>query len=165
MAGRQPAGKSKALTQHFAWSHHTVMRLESMDHLLKESGNIPTLRAVLAGMRSKDHDSGTERRALVEVDDVLVEHTNAAGGDALTNGPGLVRPVDPVKRILVTLPEIHGAGTEWIARPASDAETASQCAEVFLELGLTLDHFFWRIPIRPFLFVPDCCHAGPSEAV
>src|SRR5688572_4387239 len=73
--------------------------------------------------------------------------------------------MDPVKRILVTLPEIHGAGAERVARPAGDPEAAPQCAHVFLELGLTLDHLFGRIPIRPFLLVPDRCHAGPGEAL
>ena len=54
----------------------------------------------------KNNNFGPEGRALVEINDILVEHTNAAGRNALADGPRLVGTVNPEKRVLVTLPKI-----------------------------------------------------------
>src|SRR5918993_5348085 len=58
------------------------------------------------------------RRALVEVDDILVQHANAAGGDVGADGPGFGRTVDAIDEILAVAVEIMGARPERIIRPA-----------------------------------------------
>src|ERR1019366_9916062 len=44
--------------------------------------------------RSEHHDPRANRRLLVEIHHILVDHANAAGGDALSDGPGLDRAMD-----------------------------------------------------------------------
>ena len=58
-------------------------------------------------VRRKHHDPRTDRRTLVKVDHILVDHADAAGGDALTDGPRFDGAVDAVKRVLVALPEVQ----------------------------------------------------------
>ena len=65
--------------------------------------------------RRQHHDPRPDRRALVEVDDVLVDHADAAGGNTPADGPRFDRAVDAIKCILVALPEVHRARTERIA--------------------------------------------------
>src|SRR5258708_3781811 len=72
------------------------------------------------------HDFGAYGRAVVEVNDVLVDHSNATRGNALADGPGLVRAVNPVKGVLVALPEIQCAGAERVVRAAAHSHAAPQ---------------------------------------
>ena len=119
----------------------------------------------LQSVRRKHHDSRTDRRALVKVDHVLVDHTDATGGNARADGPRFDGAMDAVKRVLVALPEVHGAGTERIARAAGHAEAALQFTHLPPQLGLALNHLFGRIPVRPLLLVVDCRRARPAEAL
>src|SRR5450759_619444 len=115
--------------------------------------------------RWKHHDPRTDRRALVKVDHVLVDHADAAGGNARADGPRFDGAMDAVERVLVALPEVHGAGTERVARAARHAEAALQFAHLPPQLGLALNHLFGRIPVRPLLLVVDCRRARPAEAL
>src|SRR5207237_8993669 len=99
--------------------------------------------------RAQHHDLGAGRRALVEIDDVLVEHADAAGRDAVADGPRLVGAVDAVERILVGLPQIERAGAERVAWAAGHADAAAQLAHVPQQLGLPGGHLPGRIPGRP----------------
>jgi hypothetical protein len=159
------------MATNFAVAHGVLELLEERPtgtHKLRQaSSRLPTRihEMELADTRRKHHDLSAEGRALVEVDDVLVDHANATGRDASADGPGLVRAMDSVKGIFVALPEIHGSGAQWIARTARHANSAPQYAHLFHEVGLTLDHFLGRIPVRPFLLVTDGRHAGPTEAL
>ena len=56
---------------------------------------------------------------LVEVDDVGVEHADAAGRNRLADALGLVGAVDAEQRVLVVLEQIERAGAERIAGPPS----------------------------------------------
>ena len=79
-------------------------------------------RTATVSVRRKHHDPRTNRCALVKVDYILVDHADAAGGNARADGPRFDGAVDTVKRVLVALPEVHGAGTERVARASMHAE-------------------------------------------
>ena len=101
---------------------------------------------------------------MVEVDDVLVQHPNAAGGNVPADSPWLVCAMDPVESVFVTLPKIQSTGAQWIGRTPGHTKSALQYAHLAHELGLPLHHFFGRVPIRPFLLIADRRGAGPTEA-
>src|ERR1035437_285966 len=119
----------------------------------------------LQSVRRKHHDPRTDRRALVKVDHVLVDHADATGGNARADGPRFDSAVNAVERVLVALPEVHGAGTERIARAAGHAEAALQFAHLPPQLGLALNHLLGRIPVRPLLLVVNGRPAPPAEAL
>src|SRR4051812_47920431 len=101
------------------------------------------LRAYQDGseLSAEHHHLGAHRRAGIKVDDVLVDHADAAGGDAPANREGLHRAVDAVERVLVSLPEIERAGAERVARAAMHANAALEFAHLTRELWLALQHF------------------------
>src|SRR5215467_15802111 len=105
--------------------------------------------------RRQHHDLRAERHALVEVHHVLIDHPNTTGRDALPVRPWLGGAVNTVERVLITLPQIHGAGAERIARAAGHPKATLQFGELPPKVGLARDHLLWRIPVRPFLLVPD----------
>src|SRR5581483_878893 len=87
----------------------------------------------------------------IEVDDILVAHPDAAGGDVGADGPGLVGSVDAIERGA----EIHRARPERILRPAF---------HVAGQIGTACDHLRrWR-PVRPFALGGDGLDARPGEA-
>jgi len=94
----------------------------------------------------------------------LVDHADAAGGNAPADGPRLDRAVDAVERILVALPEIHGARAERVAWAARYTDAALQFAHLPPQLGLALNQFLGRIPVRPFLLVVNGCYPRPPKA-
>src|SRR5215204_3572769 len=71
----------------------------------------------LSDPRRENHDPGPRGRAPVEINGVLIDHPNAAGGNAPADCPRLVGAVDAVEGILVALPQVHGASAERVARP------------------------------------------------
>lgn len=71
--------------------------------------------------------------------------------------------MNAVKRVLVALPEGHGAGTKRIARAAGHAKAALRFAHLPPQLGLALNHLLVRIPVRPFLLIVDDRRARPTE--
>src|SRR5215213_9860403 len=73
--------------------------------------------------------------------------------------------MDTVEGVLVALPEIEGASAKRIVGTSAHTNSALQCTDLTQEFGLPLDHFSWRIPIRPFLLVADRRDAGPAEAL
>src|ERR1043166_6137246 len=113
-----------------------------------------------------EHDPlGADRHALVEVDHVLIDHADAAGGDAAADGPGLGGAVDAVERVLVALPQIKRARAERVAGSARHADAALQLAHVRHQLGLAREHFLGRIPVGPLLLVVNIRAARPAEAL
>ena len=112
----------------------------------------------------EDDDLAALADARVEVDRVLVDQADAARRRVGADRVRLQRTVDPEIRVLVALPQVHGAGAERIAIAAGDAHAALQLVELRLELGMTVDHLGRRIPIRPFLLGLDVGLAGPDEA-
>src|SRR5829696_5947420 len=75
-------------------------------------------RRVLADaplVRSPEHDDlRAERDAREEVDGILIDHADAARGGARADRPRLIGAVYPIQRVLVALPQIHGARAERV---------------------------------------------------
>src|SRR5713101_4552156 len=74
-----------------------------------------------------DDDPRAQCHAAVEVFDILIEQANAARGDELADGRGLIGAVDAVER----LAEIERAGAQRIAGPARHHPR---------QIGLAIDH-------------------------
>ena len=72
--------------------------------------------------------------------------------------------MDAVEGILVAVPEIKRAGANWIFGATFHSNAALQLHHVLSELGLPLQHFCRRIPVRPFLFGVNGRPARPDEA-
>ena len=98
------------------------------------------------------HDPGADIDAAEEIGDVLIGQANAAGGNELADGGGIVGAVDAV----FAGAEIHRARAERIARAAGDEAR---------QIGLARDHLRRRIPVRPFRLAADGLHAGPGKAL
>src|SRR5215203_6466307 len=116
------------------------------------AGTSPAMTWVESGCcLAQDHDLGAEPDAVVEVDHVLVRHADAARGDRLADGLGLVRAMDAVERAA----EIHGAGAERVLGAAR---------HVARQVGPAADHLGRRAPVRPLALQADRLRAGPLEA-
>src|SRR5579883_1813843 len=109
------------------------------------------------------HHARSDRGFLVEIHRILIDHADAAGGEALANCPGLVRAMDAKQRILVSLPKIHGPGAERIGRAAMHANAALQLNHRLEKFGPAVEHFFRRVPVWPLLLALDRGHPSPAE--
>src|SRR5215471_8784777 len=142
----------------------TVRR--SRERARQPVGNlIGALGGQLLGPRRQHHDLRAERHALVEVHHVLIDHPNTTGRDALPDRPWLGGAVNTVERVLITLPQIHGAGAERIARAAGHPKATLQFGELPPKVGLARDHLLRRVPVGPFLLVLDHRDARPLETL
>src|SRR5688500_13999829 len=102
------------------------------------------------------HHLGVDADAAVELDDVLIAHSEAARGDGLADGPGLVGAVDAEERVAAALMQVERAGAERIFGAAGHGDG---------EVGLALAHFGRRRPGRPFGLAADPGDAGPADPV
>src|SRR5687767_14308033 len=108
----KPGNDDKTLSQDTSWPCRLPPRRPSAD-------------------RGAEHDHGRpDRGPVVQVDRVLVDHADAAGGDAGPDGRWLDRPVDAEERVLTVLPEVHGARAERVAGAARHADAALQLAHL-----------------------------------
>ena len=98
------------------------------------------------------HHARADLHPGVEVGDVLVGEPDAARGHEGADGRRLIGAVDAIDR----LAEIESARAERIA------VTAGHEAR---QIGLALDHFFRRMPIRPLRHLGNPLGARPSEAL
>src|SRR5580700_5759601 len=106
-----------------------------------------------------EHDDlRADMHAIVEVDHVLIDESDAARGDAGADALGLIGAVDAIERIAGALVEIHRSRTERVVEPARHA------LGEFFELGLARDHLRWWRPGRPLRFAPHLRDAAPAEA-
>ena len=71
-------------------------------------------------MRREDNHHRARLHSFVEVDDVLVGHADAAGRNRLANVFGLVRSVNTVEGVLITLIKVHCPCAHWVLRPWAD---------------------------------------------
>src|SRR6185437_173028 len=90
---------------------------------------------------------------LIEIDDVLVSHADAARGDRLADIFRLVGAVDAVERVLVALEQIHRARAHRIVRAGADEVR---------DFHALLD-FRGRGPRRPLFLAADLGDAGPGQ--
>ena len=58
---------------------------------------------VLDDMRWEDHDPGTDDRALVKIDSVLIDHADASGRDTFADRPRFNSAVDAEECVLIIL--------------------------------------------------------------
>ena len=98
-----------------------------------------------------DDDLGADVDAVVEVGHVVVGHADAARGDGLSDGVGLVRAVDAILRSA----DIDGARAERVANAAY---------HVSRKVRPAAKHRRRRRPIGPFAFVGDAVDPAPFEA-
>src|SRR6202021_2170062 len=95
---------------------------------------------------------GTDLYAVEKVRDVLVQHADTARRDELADRRRLVGAVDAIDGAA----EIHRTRAQGIARTTGHEAR---------QIGLALDHFGRRMPIRPFRLARDLLHAVPGEPV
>src|SRR5262245_44219592 len=133
----------------------TNLAAATVDRSVGTSRLLRTLRnahATLQYRRLADHHFGSDRHALVEIDDVGIDQPEAARRHRRPDRLRRIGPVQPVDRGA----EIEGARAHRIA-----GTTGHEARQI----GLALDHLGRRGPIRPFLFARDVDEAGPLEAI
>src|SRR5215210_9208627 len=113
-------------------------------------------RAALGREMLEDEDAGADRRALVEVDHVLVQHADAAGRDVGADRPRLGRAVDAVDEVLAVAVEVVGARSERIVRPA---------LPLLRQVRAARQHLGRRHPIGPHRLAADLGAPEPLEAL
>ena len=103
-------------------------------------------------IRSGQHnDTGAHHDPPVEVLDVLIGQTNAAGGHEAADSGRLIGAVDAV----FSIAQIHRARTERIGlAPGHEA----------WQVRLARDHLLWRQPVGPLFHTADALGARPGEA-
>src|SRR5664279_717931 len=103
---------------------------------------------------SEHVDGRPDFDSVIEIDDIVVQETDAAGRYRPSNRIGLIGAVDAKHRIALTIVEIHGASTERIGEAAF--------------------HHFWQFrpaqphrgrwgPCGPFGAPPDAGTAIPAK--
>ena len=96
------------------------------------------------------HDPGADIDAAEQVGDVFIGQADAARGNELADGRGIVGAVNAV----FAGAKIHRARAERVAGTAGH-ETR--------QIRLARDHLRRRMPIRPFRLAADGLHAGPGK--
>ena len=114
-------------------------------------GGSGAFEACAGGGARQHHDAGADLHAAVEILDILVGQPDAARRDVFADRRGLVGAVDAVER----LAEIERARAERIAFAARHEAR---------QIGLALDHFRRRMPVRPLGHFRDAFRARPGEA-
>ena len=89
------------------------------------------------------------------MDDVVVCQADAAGGNGIADGPGLVGAMDTVDGRA----DVEGAGAKRIVRATLHVSGQDPAVTAF-----TGNHFRRRGPARPLGLAGDVVHAGPFEA-
>lgn len=65
------------------------------------------LRSVWLAVRQVGHEKrGSVRHPFIKVDNILVDHPDAAGRNMLSDGPPFRRSVDPVQRVLAVFEDV-----------------------------------------------------------
>ena len=106
-----------------------------------------------APARREDDDDRARLHPVHEIDDVLVEHADAARRDGLADIFRLVGAVDAVQRVLVALVEVERPRAQRIGRTSGNALRVG--AEPRLDIRR-------RNPVGPFGDVPTV--ATPDQA-
>ena len=74
---------------------------------------MPLARMAPVGKLGSEHqDPGTDPDPVVKIHDIVIGHSDAAGGHGLTDRVRFIRAVDPVQRSA----EIHGSCAERIVQ-------------------------------------------------
>src|SRR6266404_3935753 len=121
-------------------------------------------RKLSTHVRCQHDHLGADPHTIVEIDHVVIDHSNTAGGNVAPDLPGLVCAMNAVQGVLVALPQVKRAGTEWTVGPSGHALAARQFLQTCCELGVSFENFFGGIPVRPFLLAVDHGHTGPAKS-
>src|SRR5271167_2752717 len=78
------------------------------------TGRTPSPRHTQCNASAQDDDGGANAGSRIEIDDVVVGHADATGGDGLADRIGLVGAVNAIERA----GKIHRAGAERIVDAA-----------------------------------------------
>src|SRR5579883_52633 len=106
----------------------------------------------LKARRLLDDDAGSDRHAVVKIDDVVVDQAEAARRDGVADRLRLIGAVDAIDG----LAKVERPRAERIAWPAGHEAR---------QVRLALDHFRRRAPVRPFLLAADLLQSRPLESV
>ncbi len=109
-----------------------------------------------------DDDLAAVPNIVRQMNDILIEHANAAGGDSLADRLEFGIAVDAIDRIPVAFVNVERARSERIVEAGRHAAIVDA---VGFELGLARDHLVWRIPAWPFALVSDMALTLPGKAV
>src|SRR5262245_62411058 len=97
----------------------------------------------------------------MEIDDLLVEHADAARGHRLADGLRRIGSMNAIERVLVALIEIERPRPERILWPAG--HHVGQPPAILAQLPN--DHLLRRMPLRPGPHEADLRDARPFEAL
>src|SRR3974377_2127834 len=111
-----------------------------------------------------DHP-GADRHALVQIHDVLVRHTDAAGRYAGPDRPWLAGAMEAVECVLLPLPQIHGACAHRAVWSTAQAFSARQRLQVLRDFRMLGEVLLGRIPVRPLLFAVNGGVPSPAVAL
>src|SRR5690606_17574442 len=101
-------------------------------------------------MSAEDDHLRAGRHAGIEIDDVLVDQSNAPGRNLLADGVRLDRAVQPEMRVAAVAVEIERSRAERIVEAARQA-----CGIGLVALGLGADHVGGGRPARPLRLAAD----------
>src|SRR5262245_52851929 len=93
--------------------HASIEACVAMNAIHAQSGTTTRTNRILIMLSDaggKYDNLSADLHLTVKINGILIDHTDAAGGDVFADGPGLDRTVDAVQRILVPLPQIHCTG-------------------------------------------------------
>ena len=104
-------------------------------------------------VRLQHHHDGAQLHPVIEVDDVLIGHPDAAGGDRCADIFRLVGAVNPEQRVLAARIQIHRARAHRIIRSRRHEGRHAE----------PLDFARGRMPGRPLGHAADLGDAGPRH--
>src|SRR5215207_2182166 len=105
---------------------------------------------------SLDEHRRPDRHAVIEVNHVLVQHADAAGGGGLPDLPGLVGAVDAEEDIAAALVDVESARAERIIDPGRGVARQARDKSHHVRGGA---------PARPNALAADIGRARPREAL
>ena len=111
---------------------------------------VTSLPQFRAGAIKANNHCGADFDAIVEIDDVVIGHANAARRGRCADGMRLVGTVDAVLGVA----EIQRARAEWIG---------GATVHMTWQIGPALEHFRRWGPIRPFALVGDGHRTAPCK--
>src|SRR6266446_1285866 len=80
----------------------------------------------LADARWQHDHFGSDGGAFIELNNVIVDHANAPGRNALADRPRLIRTMNAVEGVLASLPKVECPGAQRVLRSAGHAQNTMQ---------------------------------------
>ena len=112
-------------------------------------------------LASEYRHRGADRHAIVQIDDMLVQHPDTTVRNGSTDGFRGGSAMDPVEGVTAVLEKIQRTCSERVRRTAR--LNVVRILELAVGAGIALDHLLRRPPGRPFLLDLDDGVAGEFE--